>query len=104
MNALDTIPETFTMATTERFLLGFDTSKLLTSGQVPSTPTSVLIDRSAQDAVITLAVLPVINGDLIQQQVEGSSFVAKHDYRLSITFVASDTTTWTMVLDIKVPQ
>jgi hypothetical protein len=93
---LSTVPPRFVMATSESIDLDFDTTNL---GGPPSSPLFVLTDQNTNAAVPGFTSAPVIDGNVVSQQVNGSLLRIGHIYTLALTFTTSPNT-FLMVLTI----
>jgi hypothetical protein len=96
---LSTVPSRLVMATSESITPRFDTTNL---GGPPSSPLFVLTDQNTAQAVAGFTSAPVISGNVVSQQVEGSLLRIGHIYTLALTFTTSPDT-WLMVLTISCP-
>lgn len=100
MSAIDVVPPSHVMASTETHPLAFDFSANLLEGETLTSPSATLTDTTTGEAFEDgLSGTPAVAGALVTQKVTGLS--SGTDYVLSVTVTAAVGKVWTQRLTIK---
>jgi hypothetical protein len=92
------VPYGFDMGTTEDIVMGFDTTNLLISPQMPSSPVVSIKEVVSGDVISTAGITLTIQGNvIIANSVAGSLFTAGLCYFMLMTFSADANNTLSML-------
>ena len=94
----------FHMLQSEKWLLSFDTTPLLTTPQTPSAPSCVVVDIPSQSVQSLGGDAPTVVGDSITMEARGADLggwaQTGHTYIMAITFTLDSANVATMALKI----